>query len=161
MSFRKICVDPSASFTLKVRSRYIPRCHLKWTVCMISIVVSCHRCGHKHLQSFRRRLSENTSSGPCCVSLSLALQSRTAFLSLHLVHQLHFERLVTVVVALFLIDNFGYTHLPHVLHFFFASFHQQLRGKSMCRRFPIFPSSSVGGNHLHPAPDLQNAILQL
>ena len=48
-------VNPPANFTVELRSRYILRCNLKRTVCVVSIVVSCHHCGHKHLQPFRRR----------------------------------------------------------------------------------------------------------
>ena len=74
-------------------------------------------------------------------------------------HPLQFEWFATVVVTLFLVDNFEYTHLPHVLHLFFPSFHQQPRINPRAVDSPIFPRV-VWCYHLHPAPDLQSAILQ-
>ena len=140
MSFRKICVNPPASFTVEVRSRHIPRCHLERTVCMISIVMS----------SLWVVVSV---SGPFDLSTD---QSRTALLTLHLVHPLQLERLATVVVALFLIVNFEHIHLPHVFHFFFSVLHSTTSGQSMCRHTVFL--RALWSNHIHLALDLQNAI---
>ena len=54
-------------------------------------------------------------------------RSRLALLALHVANSFQFDRFAAVVVALFLVDNFENTHLPHVFHFFFPSCDQQLR----------------------------------
>ena len=59
--------------------------------------------------------------------------SRTASLALHLIHPFQFERFATVVVALFVIDNFENTHLPFLL----SVLRSTTSGQSICRRLSI------------------------
>ena len=145
-------------------SRHIPRCHLKRIVCKCGSASSClcHHCGHKHLQPVRRRawvrlrlLVLSCSSVSVLGTLDLPTdRSRTAFLVLHLVHTFQFERFATVVVALFLVDNFENTpsfSCPH--HFFFPSCDPQLRVKPYVDS--PFALRALWRNHLHPALDLQ------
>ena len=107
-------------------------------------------------------MGENTSSGPSCSSLYLALLiSRQTNLERHFspfILSTHFSMRGLQPLQL---QSFSQTHPSSSYTPFLLSVRRSTTsGQSMCHRHPI-SLRAVWCNRLHPAPDLQSAVHQL